>query len=232
MFQVRHTTLYLRSGRRTEMFLSRVEINPYRRDTASVLSDPQRIHAAVMASFPALSPGSDTDRVLWRVDRLDPSTYIIVQSSRRPNFGHIVEQFGWPESGQKWDTLEYDDFLSKIKAGQCWRFRIVANPVRSESRHDGTRGKIRPCLSVEDQLMWLSSRSEKLGFTLASEGTGFTVVSRENLSFKHGNSRISLVRASYEGVLEVTDPDAFRSALISGIGRGKAYGCGLLTLAR
>ena len=71
------------------MFLSRVEINPYRRDTASVLSDPQRIHAAVMASFPALSPGSDTDRVLWRVDRLGPSTYIIVQSSRRPNFCQI-----------------------------------------------------------------------------------------------------------------------------------------------
>ena len=38
--------------------------------------------------------------------------------------------------------------------------------------------------------------------------------------------------ATFEGVLEVTDPDALRRALTHGIGRGKAYGCGLMTLAR
>lgn len=35
----------------------------------------------------------------------------------------------------------------------------------------------------------------------------------------------------YEGVLKVTGPDLFRQTLIHGIGSGKAYGFGLLSVA-
>ncbi len=38
--------------------------------------------------------------------------------------------------------------------------------------------------------------------------------------------------AAVDGLLDVTDPDVLRQALIEGLGHGKAYGCGLLTLAR
>ena len=37
---------------------------------------------------------------------------------------------------------------------------------------------------------------------------------------------------TYEGVLTVTDTELFCKALTEGIGRGKAYGMGLLTVAR
>jgi CRISPR system Cascade subunit CasE len=37
---------------------------------------------------------------------------------------------------------------------------------------------------------------------------------------------------SFEGILEVRDPAKLEEALRSGIGRGKAFGCGLLSLAR
>ena len=37
---------------------------------------------------------------------------------------------------------------------------------------------------------------------------------------------------TYEGLLTVTDAAKFREALTSGIGRGKAYGLGLLTVVR
>ena len=43
---------------------------------------------------------------------------------------------------------------------------------------------------------------------------------------------MTLVLATFEGVLEVTEPEALRRVLTHGIGRGKAYGCGLMTLAR
>jgi CRISPR system Cascade subunit CasE len=36
----------------------------------------------------------------------------------------------------------------------------------------------------------------------------------------------------FEGDLEVTDAAAFRAALAQGIGSGKAYGFGLLSIAR
>lgn len=41
--------------------------------------------------------------------------------------------------------------------------------------------------------------------------------------------RHSLVR--YDGTATVTDPDALRAAVLAGIGRGKPYGAGLLSLA-
>ena len=43
---------------------------------------------------------------------------------------------------------------------------------------------------------------------------------------------ITIARVTYEGMLEVTGPDALRHALTSGIGHTRAYGCGLLTLAK
>jgi len=43
---------------------------------------------------------------------------------------------------------------------------------------------------------------------------------------------VTLVTVTYDGLLEVTDPDALRRTLTRGLGRAKAYGCGLLTLAR
>ena len=40
-----------------------------------------------------------------------------------------------------------------------------------------------------------------------------------------------LFRSTFEGMLTVTDRDAFVHALTHGIGRAKGYGCGLLTIA-
>jgi CRISPR system Cascade subunit CasE len=37
--------------------------------------------------------------------------------------------------------------------------------------------------------------------------------------------------AVFEGVLQISDESLFKAALTNGIGRAKAYGCGLLTLA-
>ena len=45
-------------------------------------------------------------------------------------------------------------------------------------------------------------------------------------------SMVSLLSVSFEGVLEITDEELFKAALTNGIGRGKAYGMGLLTIIR
>lgn len=43
--------------------------------------------------------------------------------------------------------------------------------------------------------------------------------------------KVKLLAVTYEGILTVTDADALRNALVNGIGREKAYGMGLMTLA-
>ena len=43
---------------------------------------------------------------------------------------------------------------------------------------------------------------------------------------------MTLLSVTYDGILTVTDPEKFRVSMINGIGRGKAYGNGLLTIVR
>jgi CRISPR system Cascade subunit CasE len=54
---------------------------------------------------------------------------------------------------------------------------------------------------------------------------------RQTQTFKRGMGTVTLTTVTYDGVLDITDADAFRQALTQGIGHAKAYGCGLLTLA-
>lgn len=44
-------------------------------------------------------------------------------------------------------------------------------------------------------------------------------------------SPVTLVTVTFDGRLEITDPEAMRRTLSQGIGRARAYGCGLITLA-
>ena len=62
---------------------------------------------------------------------------------------------------------------------------------------------------------------------------GFDVTASQWLRFARGgeNSRpVSLLSVTYEGVLKVTDAAQFCLLLTNGIGRGKAYGLGLMTV--
>ena len=47
---------------------------------------------------------------------------------------------------------------------------------------------------------------------------------------EQGKNRVSIKGVTYEGILKVCDEDKFKELLVTGIGRGKAYGMGLLTI--
>lgn len=210
------------------MYLSRVELNEYRRDTMKAMASPQVMHAAVMASFPAFEVDAG-ERILWRTDRVGKALYLLVQSNQKPDFTHIIEQFGRPASEQTWDTVEYDAHLDKMIDGSIWRFRLRANPTYSVME-GGKRGKVYHHITAEQQLNWLLNHSEKYGFTLGSEdGLGAEIVQREIKKFQRKNKIVTLSVVTFEGVLKVTDVEQFKRAIVSGIGRAKAYGCGLLT---
>jgi len=228
------------------MFLSRVRLNPARRSARPVLASPHVLHAAVLAAFPDPSP-RDTGRVLWRLDTTPTAATVYVVSPERPDFTHLVEQAGWPSLPESWEARPYSPLLDGLVVGHRYRFRLTANPVRSTRPSDaerGERGKVFGHVTSAQQEDWLLSRASRLGFTIAETATGhdlegnstvplphFAVTHSESLSFSRRETRVTLRVATYDGLLEVTDPDAFRHALTHGIGRAKGYGCGLLTIA-
>lgn len=217
------------------MYLSRIELNYRRRATIDALNSLHKLHAAIESSFPIST--KKEGRILWRSDKLGNALYLLVLSTGKPDFSHIVEQFGWPGSEQKWETKNYSQLMERIKEGQRWQFRLRANPVHSvkqagglQTQEPAKRGKVYAHVTVQQQEQWLLERAAKHGFIL--QPGAFCVVQQEVRRFMRKSKPVTLGMATFEGILEVTDELLFLQALTCGIGRAKAYGCGLLTIAR
>jgi CRISPR system Cascade subunit CasE len=220
------------------MFLTRMQINPRRRGAQKLIGSPHAMHAAVAAGFPDARPTED-GRVLWRLDTHENQRVLLfVVSPDRPDFTHIAEQAGWPTT-ETWATKPYDPFLGSLRVGQHWQFRLTANPVHAGRRPGWADTKPLGHVTVKQQEQWLIDRTEKLGFVLvSSHGTSggsvefdLAVIDRSVRRFRRRDSTVTLATATFEGQLEVIDPALLRTGLTRGIGRGKSYGCGLLTLA-
>lgn len=218
------------------MFLSRFDINPMRRDARRLLGNPQAMHASVMK---ACSSGNsqESGRVLWRVDEGADQVTLYLVSPNVPDLSELHEVAGWPEQGPG-RVANYDTFLNGLQPAQRYAFRVTANPTHVATE-DGKKKRYGH-VTVEQQRQWLLERAEPNGFTVGSTsqggtGAGFTdlvVRDRTVRTFRREGRPVTLSLATFLGSLTVSDPDALRSALTHGIGRAKAYGCGLLTLAR
>lgn len=216
------------------MFLTRMAINPARRQSRFLLGSPQALHAAVLAGFPPGTPtGTVTGRVLWRVDEeRDHVIWLYVVSPDKPDLTHLVEQAGWPTQAA-WETRDYASFLGRIKAGQRWAFRLTANPVRTVTSEDGISKRLGHVTAAQ-QRDWLLERAGSNGFRVTETVNGVpdvVVSNRVKRAFRRGEKRVTLSTARFDGQLEVTSADALRLLLSNGLGRAKGYGCGLLTLA-
>lgn len=205
------------------MYLSRIKLNTHSRQTMIALSNPQKIHGAIENAFPG-----ERQRRLWRLDTLYGETYLLILSEEKPDLTSVVAQFGHP--GDTFETRSYAPLLDRITKDSRWQFRLTANPTYSE-KQDGERGKVKRHVTVAHQEEWLLDRAEKHGFQLNPEE--FRVTRTQNLAFhKKGDTTVTLLSVTYDGILTVTDPEKFRETLVHGIGRGKAYGNGLLTVVR
>ncbi|MDR2771456.1 MAG: type I-E CRISPR-associated protein Cas6/Cse3/CasE [Clostridiales Family XIII bacterium] len=236
------------------MYLSRIEINRHRRETVRALASPGILHAAVEACFPAADEAEL--RKLWRLDSAGNALYLLLQSEIKPDFTHIIEQFG--RAGQAWETKEYDGFLSRLQNDQVWDFRLLANPTHSVSTGKSARGKIVAYTSPKSQRKWLIDRAAKCGFEIVrippsradlpaearedespfcndaqstDEFLRFDVMQSKAGKFWRQGKIVTVEMAAFEGVLRITDAKMLADAMKNGIGRAKAYGCGLLTLA-
>lgn len=214
-------------------YLTRIELNPVRRGYRYLVASPNRLHAAVEASFPR--SGSSAGRCLWRLDESPKGCFLFVQSALEPDFTHLVEQAGWPLRPD-WTTRPLAPLLDALEVGQRWRFRFAANPVRSGRPADGAPTKRFGHVSASQQMQWFLQRGPAWGFAVPTGAAGqpdAVIVSRGVRQFRRSTGDpVTVNVAVFEGLLEVTDAELLCSKLVAGMGHSKAYGCGLMTLAR
>lgn len=227
------------------MFFSRIQLNPQRRETRKLLANPRAMHAAVEACFPPTGDSGERARNLWRVDTDRTGARLYVVSPAAPDMRHLVENAGWESSPA--ETTDYDRFLDGVMIGQEYSFRVTVNPVKRQFVPGG-RGKLLPHLTEEQQLNWFAEHASGWGFEPlefpvvqgeseeSPEVMAMRVVQRHDRNFtKHddaGRRTVTQRQVTISGRLGVTSTELLRAHLTGGMGRGKAYGCGLMTLAR
>lgn len=231
------------------MYLTRFRFNTARDGARRLLSSPQSMHAAVLSAFAEPPTSVGGPRVLWRVDHNSATDVQLYMSSPdRPDLTHLVEQAGWPTIDDGWETRDYGAFLARLTNGAVWDFRLTANPIHYARRNDDEPTKRTAHLTWRHQKAWLIKYQEKAGFAVMekpieqrafSEGDEHELIvhSGRRLSFTKRTSPsparpVTLSTVTYDGRLRITNAVILRRALTAGLGKARAYGCGLMTLAQ
>lgn len=201
------------------MYLSEVKLDLFDRGSMKTLADIYRTHQLVMAGFRTSSRQESC--VLYRVEHSIRNekalATILVQSTTEPNW-----------SGLESTTLHVQtkEFNPGFSTNQRLRFRLLINPVVTRN---GKRWGL-----IRDEALhdWLKKRENSIGVHFES----FTVIDEGYFSGnKQQNgkqSKIIIKKARFEGILRTVESDALYTAVKVGIGPAKAFGCGLLSLAR
>jgi CRISPR system Cascade subunit CasE len=231
-----------------ERFLSRVTL---RRDAPiaalrSVLlpdGDEQRMMTAHQLVWTLFTDSRERTRdFLWR-DAGEGRFYTL--SARPPRDEHGIFTIDDPKA-----------FAPALSEGDRLHFVLRANATVSRRVDSGKRGKRG---KPEDVVMhalhgiskgaerasarafavrtagraWLERQGERCGFALDPAGESESVVDDHRvLSIDHAGQKMTLGVIEYAGNLTVRDPSAFGVALRDGLGRAKAFGCGLMLVRR
>jgi CRISPR system Cascade subunit CasE len=233
------------------LYLSRLILNTRHHDVQRELADCNRLHSRIMRAFPA-APDRTIARehfgVLYRLELLDDpaSARLLVQSNHAPDWSTLPANYLAPSVDARGNPAvrSIEDDIGRVRQGMRLRFRLRANPtkrlsarnVEQNARWHGKRIELR---REPDQIAWMERKAGAGGFQLLSvqlAGTETLPDTRvgnapKQYGRRDGSQQLSFGVALFEGRLEVTDAACFAGTLRSGIGTGKAYGFGLLSIA-
>lgn len=130
---------------------------------------------------------------------------VLIVSDRLPRHNSQVETREIPE---------------KLFDFSVYRFAITINPVKREN----ASGKIVPLRTREAVGEWFTTKAPNWGFAMKQ----MEVRSMNVIRFEKKGQQVTLGQATLIGLLHVLDAVRFNHSVTHGIGRGKAFGCGLL----
>ncbi|MFC0708618.1 type I-E CRISPR-associated protein Cas6/Cse3/CasE [Azorhizophilus paspali] len=204
------------------MYLIRLTLDPRSTQARRDLADAYDMHRTLVRAF-VRDERDAPGRFLWRLELgagAWASPTLLVQSRKSGDWDVLQ---GLPGYLQRPAECKVLDLEALIQPQWRYRFRLLANPTVTRA------GKRRGLLGEAEQLAWLQRQGERHGFMVKA-----VLVSASDLldSRRKGGAPIVLQRVCFEGLLQVVEADALRRALASGIGPAKAFGCGLLSVAR
>ncbi|MDP9951840.1 MULTISPECIES: type I-E CRISPR-associated protein Cas6/Cse3/CasE [Streptomyces] len=216
------------------LWLTRIVPSPSSRDARRDLGGADegiRLHRRVLQMFPdgVEGPARAAFGVLFRAEETPRGPQILLQSRTEPDPSRLPAAYGSVE------TRSLDALLSHLRKGMVVSYRCVANPVRKPGEASRKAYGLPPvvALSGNAAVEWWERQARAGGLEpLHVDADPLTAV-RGNQGPQGPAAKrvIQQARVRFDGAARVLDAELLRERLVSGIGRGKAYGCGLLTLA-
>lgn len=197
------------------MFLSKISMDLANPRVVRDLSDRDGLHRSILLMFPDFPGGGAPNArerlgVLFRVE----APVILMQSKLAPVDTRM------PAGYKITATKEVSSSYSGIKAGSEYRFRLEANVC-----YRATDTRRRMSLDTDEEIKtWLFRKGNMGGFEILDYGS-------ETLPpIKARKGQFHAIR--FDGVLKVVSTEPFTKALYDGIGPGKVYGLGLLSVGK
>lgn len=239
------------------MFLSQLLVNmgshPDKpRPGAEWIKQTYRVHQRIWMAFPdeqrlkedpfflgtwstgfAPKPRREQAGFLYRIEP-DSPTRILVQSMARPNWEYAFQNASYllrePPAERQFDP--------DYRVGQRLRFRLVMLMVKRRSKKHRQEDPQAPlelpiqCLVDGKPDSEFCAWRDRLREAAAVHGFEVNELSvQPNRSLRMKDKPNTYNAALFDGVLTCMDTDRLKAAVINGVGRGKAFGMGLLSLA-
>jgi CRISPR system Cascade subunit CasE len=206
------------------VYLSCLEVDADTPAGTSWLGDPYRVRQRLRRAFYWAEP----NRVLFRIRPQRENPGVLIQSQHEPY---------WQAAFRDLPVLvteRHRQLTLSPRVGQRLPFRLRAYPmVRLASRDGNGERRMGPrvvLLKEEQQREWLERKGMAGGF----RPLAFEVRTAAQTSFARGPGtgvgRQTVLGVDFQGMLVVTDVDAFKAAMYAGIGPGKDLGFGLMTV--
>ena len=229
------------------MFLSKVEVTKGHFKEAVIALRNHQVYAEHSMIWKLLPDDPEATRdFLYRKEETGQLPFYYLLSKRKP------------EAKLDYLTITTTQFSPKLKVGDCLHFSLRANAVITRKPDSESKRRIRrdiidakideyrtrepdnskwpPAVQIHHEAgsEWLVKRGENLGFAV----NNLTVENHQYHQFKkskpsNDRNERQFTSLDFIGDLTVTDPEIFlEKALMQGIGRAKAYGCGLMLVKR
>jgi len=186
------------------------------------ITDLYSLHRVVYSLYEdvrddAAKAGSETSGILFADQGGDFSGRKILLLANRAPAERIDGLYG---------SVHSKPIASAFLDYSTYRFKVIVNPTR----RDKASRKLVPVKGREAIGEWFLQRSEHgWGFRVAAESLQIERVNVLQFNDKKQNP-VTLAQAHVQGQLRVTDPARFHNSFRHGIGRGRAFGCGLLQI--
>ncbi|MGW7352969.1 type I-E CRISPR-associated protein Cas6/Cse3/CasE [Streptomyces sp. NPDC054784] len=189
------------------------------------------LHRRLMSLFPDDAGPDPRARygVLYRAETTPGGRQILLQSTHEPQLDKLPADYGTSA------TRTLDTLLDALQPGQTLHHRCVANAVRRPGHTTRTLYGLPAVVPLHGTAAeeWWERQSESAGLkplTLHSQPLD-AASGRAGQRGTKSDRNVKHARTQFDGTAAVMDPDLLRQKIHDGIGRGKAYGCGLLTIA-